>query len=233
MQAVILVGGLGTRLRPVISNLPKAMAPVRGRPFLEYLLDNLRAQGVRDIVLAVGHLGDAIISYFGHSWGGLPLSYSIETEPLGTGGALKKAMLRMADVHTVVMNGDTWLELDLWSMLATHERSGADITVAVHDVADVARYGAVVIENDRIIGFQEKGMTGTGLINAGVYLLRPGLFEKRMLPEAFSFEGDFLVRYVSELKLTAFRTSGGFIDIGVPEDYWFAEQIIGQTGKAQ
>ena len=233
MQAVILAGGLGTRLRPVVSDLPKAMAPVGGRPFLEYLLDNLREQGIRDIILAVGHLRDTIISHFGNSWRGLNIGYSIETVPLGTGGALKKAALGMPDVPTVVMNGDTWLELDLEAMLAAHQRFGADITVAVRHVPDIARYGAVAIAENCITGFSEKGMTGPGFINAGVYLLMPSLFGRLSLSDEFSFEHDILVRYVRDLRIGAFPTTGRFIDIGVPGDYKLAEHILGQTGNAR
>ncbi len=232
MQAVILAGGLGTRLRPIVSNLPKPMAPVGGRPFLEYLLDNLLKQGISHVVLAVGYLRDVIINHFGNSWHGLTLGYSIEAEPLGTGAALRQAVLDMPDAPTVVMNGDTWLDLDLKSMFEVHQHSGADITVAVHHVADVARYGAVAVQGDRIVGFYEKGSSGAGWINAGVYLLLPGLFNKLILPNAFSFECDVLVRYVREFKLCAFRTRGCFIDIGVPQDYQLAEKIFAQTGRA-
>lgn len=231
MQAVILAGGLGTRLRPIVSNLPKPMAPINGRPFLEYLLDYLLKQGVAHVVLAVGYLRDVIINYFGHSWRGLTLGYSVETEPLGTGAALKQAMRDMPDAPTVIMNGDTWLEFDLKSMLEAHRLSGADITVAVHHVSDAARYGSVVIERDRIVGFHEKGNAGAGWINAGVYLFSPRLFDKLVLPDKFSFESDVLVPYVHELTLDAFQTYGCFIDIGVPQDYRLAEKIFAQTGQ--
>ena len=132
----------------------------------------------------------------------------------------------MLNAPTVVLNGDTWLELDLGSMLSSHERSRADITVVVRYVPDTARYGAVAIAKDHITGFCEKRISGPGFINAGIYLLLPSLFERLDLPEIFSFDRDVLIHYVRELQLGAFRTDGGFIDIGIPEDYNLAERIL-------
>lgn len=232
MQAVILAGGLGTRLRSVVSDLPKAMAPIGGRPFLEYLLENLLKQDVDDVTLAVGHMRDAIIQHFGDRWQGLSIRYSIETEPLGTGGALRRALRAMPPMPTFVLNGDTWLPINFVGMHAQHVEIGAAVTVAVCPVLDVARYGAVQVEGGLITGFYEKGLSGPGMINGGIYLVDPSVFNAVILPEAFSFESDFLVTHAATLKLSAFVTGEEFIDIGVPNDYARAQIEIQRKNKA-
>ena len=230
MQAVILAGGLGTRLRSVVSNLPKAMAPIGGRPFLEYLLENMRKQNVLDVTLAVGHMRDAIIQHFGDAWHSLNISYSVETEPLGTGGALQRALRAMPLRPTFVLNGDTWLPINFALMYAQHTGAKAAVTVAVCPVVDVARYGAVQIEHGLITAFHEKGSSGPGMINGGVYLVDPSVFDTVTLPENFSFERDFLMAQTAKLKLGAFVTGEDFIDIGVPDDYARAQDELQRKG---
>jgi D-glycero-alpha-D-manno-heptose 1-phosphate guanylyltransferase len=226
MEAIVLAGGLGTRLRSVVADQPKAMAPVGGRPFLEYLLDMLGNAGVASATLAVGFRSDAIRGHFGDRYRKLPLRYSTEDTPLGTGGAIRLAMSRTASPNVFVFNGDTLVEVDLATMAATHRDAGSQLTVAVHAMADASRYGAIDLDGDRIRGFREKGRTGPGWINAGVYLISRNLLQSPSLPEAFSFESDFLVPRVADLQPLAFRTEGLFIDIGVPEDYARAQDMI-------
>jgi D-glycero-alpha-D-manno-heptose 1-phosphate guanylyltransferase len=229
MEAIILAGGLGTRLRSVVADLPKAMAPVNGRPFLAYLLDALIAAGFDSAILAVGYKSEQIRTHFGERYRSLPLRYSVETEPLGTGGAIKLAMEQVDTTTVFVLNGDTYVELDYQAMLAAHNEAKAALTVAVHAVPDASRYGALDIVDGRIHGFLEKGCAGPGSINAGVYVLSRDLLTPYNLPRAFSFETDFLVPRVREIRPLAFRTQGIFIDIGVPEDYVRARDVLAVT----
>ena len=226
MEAIVLAGGLGTRLRSVVADLPKAMAPVAGRPFLEHLLDDLVDAGFASVVLAIGYRAEAIREHFRDRYRGLPLAYSIEGQPLGTGGAIRLAMNRASSPEVFVVNGDTFIEVDYSGMLAAHRRASAALTIAVHEVSDAARYGALVIAGERVQGFFEKGRAGPGWINAGVYLLARTLLDDVALPTAFSFESDYLVPNVADLKPLAFPTEGLFIDIGVPEDYTRAQSLL-------
>jgi len=226
MEAIILVGGLGTRLRSVVDNLPKAMAPVNGRPFLTYLLDGLIAARFDAAILAVGYMSEKIREHFGDRYRSLPLRYSVETEPLGTGGAIKLAMAHVSTSTVFVANGDTYLELDYGAMLVAHQRASSGLTIAVQTVAEAGRYGALDIEAGHIRGFLEKGRSGPGPINAGVYLLARELLDRYPLPPAFSFETELLMPHVKEIAPLAFRTEGIFIDIGVPEDYARAQILF-------
>jgi D-glycero-alpha-D-manno-heptose 1-phosphate guanylyltransferase len=232
MEAIILAGGLGTRLRGVLPDLPKAMAPIRGRPFLALLLDQLAGAGFRRVILAVGYRHEAIRRYFGERQDRVDLRYSVETEPLGTGGAIRLALGQADSPQTFVLNGDTYAEVDYASMLLAHRTAAVALTVAVHEVADVGRYGALDVCDGRIRGFLEKGRGGPGMINAGVYLLSTGLLAGYDLPGAFSFETDFLMRYVHDLRPLAFATGGTFIDIGVPEDYARAQALLASRAPA-
>ena len=226
MEAIVLAGGLGTRLRSVVAEVPKAMAPVAGRPFLERLLDLLVDAGFASAVLAVGYRADAIRDHFGDRYRGLPLAYSVEGNPLGTGGAIRLAMNQASSPEVFVVNGDTFVDVDFSAMLAAHRGASARLTIAVHEVPDAARSGALDIAGNRVRGFFEKGRAGPGWINAGVYLLARTQLDDAALPTAFSFESDYLVPNVEALKPLAFPTGGLFIDIGVPEDYARAQSML-------
>jgi D-glycero-alpha-D-manno-heptose 1-phosphate guanylyltransferase len=226
MEAIILAGGFGTRLQSVVPDLPKPMAAIQGRPFLAILLDALITAGFTSAILAVGYRYEAIRDYFGETYNSLSLAYSIETEPLGTGGAIALALKQIAGSQCFVVNGDTFLELDYQAMLANHLEERSILTVAVHEVPDANRYGALDIEENRILGFFEKGSSGPGIINGGVYVLSTDLFSRYDFPTAFSFETDLLMVHVHELKPLAFPTAGFFIDIGVPEDYHRAQNLF-------
>ena len=225
MQAIVLAGGLGTRLRSVVDGAPKPMAPVKGRPFLTFVLDPLVHAGFTAAVLAAGYRHEAIRSYFGASYRGLALSYSVEREPLGTGGAIALAWSHVRAGEAFVLNGDTYLELDYASMLEAHARARTELTIAVCQVPDAGRYGALELADDRVQGFVEKGRSGPGWINAGTYLMGASL-SARFPRGAFSFERDFLASEIAELRPLAFRSSGPFIDIGTPEDYAAAERLL-------
>lgn len=230
MQALILAGGLGTRLRSVVSDLPKVMAEVAGRPFLAHLLDRLASQGFTRVVLAVSYKREAIMAYFGDRHGGLDIAYSIEMQPLGTGGAIRQALGKADAGPCFVLNGDTWLELDYATMLNAHCQAEAAISMAVKQVDDVSRFGALDVDAGRVKAFLEKGRTGAGTINAGVYVLETGIFDATPLPEQFSFEADFLMPQLQRLRPLVFETAGDFIDIGVPDDYFRAQRLFAAHG---
>ncbi|MGA3100434.1 MAG: nucleotidyltransferase family protein [Terracidiphilus sp.] len=223
MEAIVLAGGLGTRLASRLHGLPKPMAPVAGRPFLEILLTQLRRSGCSRVLLSVGHQHTVIQDHFGASFHGMPLDYVIESVPLGTGGAIRLALARAREESVLVLNGDTFLDADYAAMLRFHAaevqaRGGAAVTLAVVHRDDVSRYGSVTIEGHRITGFQEKGSSGPGWISAGTYALSRNLAWPPALPEKFSVEQDFFVPEVARLRPAAFKVDGFFLDIGIPED---------------
>ena len=230
MQAIVLAGGLGTRLRGAVDDLPKPMAPVRGRPFLAFVLDQLVDSGFKTVTLATGYRHEAIRSYFGADYRALALRYSVEPEPLGTGGAIRLACDGVSADNVFVLNGDTYLELDFRAMLAAHADIEAEITIAVCHVPDVARYGALELTDDTVGAFLEKGRSGPGWINAGTYVMGPKLRARLQRRGAFSFERDLLVPGVSSIRPHAFRSSGRFIDIGTPEDYARAQLFFRPPG---
>ena len=227
MEAIVLAGGLGTRLRGVVGDVPKPMAPVQGRPFLAFLLDQLVGAGFNRTIIAAGYRYEAIRSYFGEDYRGLALSYSVEREPLGTGGAIRLACAQTSARDIFVLNGDTYAELDFNAMLEAHQHGGAQLTMAVCQMPDVSRYGALVVSDGLVRGICEKGQSGPGCINAGVYILGSELAAR--LPQgAFSFEQDVLTAEMKSIQPRAFPVMGLFVDIGVPDDYTRAQQLFSQ-----
>lgn len=226
MEAIVLAGGFGTRLRQVVPDLPKPMAPVAGRPFLAFLLEYLETQGIREVILSVGYRHEVIREFFGTQYRSIILRYSIETEPLGTGGGLRQSLELAPASPLFVINGDTFLKMDYQDMMRAHEASAAAITLALRQVEDTSRYGAVEIQNDRIVRFIEKGDGGPGWINSGVYLLPADLFRPYDLPKVFSLEDDFLYPFIEQLQPAAYCASDYFIDIGSPEEYQRAQEEL-------
>jgi D-glycero-alpha-D-manno-heptose 1-phosphate guanylyltransferase len=225
-EAIVLAGGLGTRLRSVVSDIPKAMAPIAGQPFLAYLLQYLEAQGVARVVLAVGYRSEAIRGFFGSRYQGLKLVYSVEDEPLGTGGGLQRALPYVDGTFAFVLNGDTFLRLNYQAMAAMHEPQDTQLVVALRQVPDAARYGAAVVVRGRIEGFTARGAEGPGLINAGCYLVARDIFERYPMPSKFSWEADFLEARSAEVRPLAFECDAPFIDIGIPEAFAEAQTLI-------
>jgi D-glycero-alpha-D-manno-heptose 1-phosphate guanylyltransferase len=221
MEGIILAGGLGTRLRPRVRDLPKPLAPIAGRPFLCWLLDRLAQTGFRRIILSVGYRGAAIMAALGSRHSNIELVYAIEDQPLGTGGAIRHAMALLdAGSHAVwVMNGDTMCGVCYQKMFVAHATATAPITMAVVRVADASRYGTVVMRDNCVIGFDPAGMSGSGLINSGTYLLNSDLFADAEWPAVFSLERDVLPSAIDRVGIRCFETDGWFIDIGVPEDF--------------
>lgn len=218
MEAIILAGGLGTRLKQAVPDLPKPMAPVAGRPFLEILLTSLARKGFRRVVLSLGHMAGKVTRHFDGQFAGMELVYEIENTPLGTGGALRQALARCRADHVFVFNGDTFLDLEAAEVEAHWQTHRAPIIVA-REVPDTVRYGRLETAGGRVLGFTEKGIEGQGLINAGCYVLPVGILDGFTPGQPFSLETDFLAGAASAQRFDLFVTNGYFIDIGIPEDY--------------
>lgn len=220
VSAVILAGGLGTRLRTVLGALPKALAPVAGKPFLVYQLDWLKRCGVRNIVLCTGYQHQLIQHYLGDGADlGLSIRYSIEDQPLGTAGALRKARDEITGTF-LVLNGDTYLDVDLQTLLFDHRASGSVATLALMWVELANRYGAVTLdEQGRIVCFGEKQHSGAGLVNAGLYACEPSLLTHFPERDPLSLELDVFPALASQGLLSGHVVKGYVCDIGTPESY--------------
>ena len=223
-EAIVLAGGFGTRLAHVVSDVPKPMAPVCGKPFLRYILDDLAKKGVSRVVLAVGYKRECIETYFGTVYAGMELVYSPEDKPLLTGGAIRKAMGCIRGERAFIVNGDTYFDVALDAMERAHRQSGAVLTIAVKPMRCFERYGTVITDEiRRVTAFQEKQPCEAGEINGGVYLLEKAEMTTMEL-EKFSFETAYMEAHVADRPMFAFRSDGYFIDIGVPEDYARAQK---------
>jgi len=226
MEAIILAGGKGTRLSPVVNDIPKPLAPISDKPFLDYLLEWLALQKIDKVILSIGYKGALIQNRYKSKFGTVVIEYCNEDTPLGTGGAIKKALQFCNAENVFVMNGDTFFDVDPAAMHNHHIKTSADITIAVKDMENFDRYGTVITCNGVVTSFQEKKFTKKGLINGGVYIIRRGIFYGFDMPDVFSFENDFLCK--PELKIFAIPFDGKFVDIGVPQDYELAQTIIPQ-----
>lgn len=220
-EAIILAGGFGTRLKHIISDVPKPMAPILGEPFLSFLFRRLKMAGIEHIVLSTGYLHEKIEGFYGNEFEGIRLSYSQETDPLGTGGAMLFGMEKTCADQVLVLNGDTLFDIDFDALYRFHEATNADLSVALRRVEDVARYGSVQInEQGRIVAFTEKNqLSGKGLINGGIYLIDKEWFQSLGLPAKFSFEKEVLESVYEKAEFYGLDFQSYFIDIGVPEDY--------------
>jgi len=218
MEAIILAGGLGTRLQPVVKDLPKAMAPVADNPFLYYLLESLNEAGFRHIILAVGYKHEVIENWLANYHTPMRISIVVEEEPLGTGGATKLSLSQAEGQDVFVLNGDTFFSVDYSFMLSYHHEMDTEATLALKEMRPVTRYGLVELHKDsRIAQFREKQYCDSGLINGGVYLLRKNALTD--YPDKFSLEKDYFEKIVKSRQLAGFPSDRYFIDIGVPEDY--------------
>jgi D-glycero-alpha-D-manno-heptose 1-phosphate guanylyltransferase len=220
MHAIILAGGMGTRLKLVVNDVPKPMAPVGGKPFLEYQVQQLIRWNIRDIILCVGYKGDVIKSHFGDGgrWG-VRISYEEEDVPLGTGGAIREAARLVTGESFLVLNGDSYCDLDFDRFREFHAQKGAVLSLALVKLADSGRYGRVDIDGQcRIVCFREKQGNAPGFVNSGIYLLNATALG--LLPGSgpASFEQDVLLK-CREIVMYGLQQERFFIDIGVPEDY--------------
>jgi NDP-sugar pyrophosphorylase family protein len=232
--AVLLVGGMGTRLQPILASTPKPLARVGNMPFLELLVLQLQSQGVRRMVMCTGHLAGQIEEEFGNGrkWG-VAIGYSKEPRPLGTAGAVKFAETHLQQASDfLVMNGDSFLELDFRQFLRFHRAHGGLISMAVRRVPDAARYGTVQLDaHDRVVAFAEKtGAQAPGIVNGGVYVFDRAILEHIAQGPA-SLERD-VFPLLLERGVYAFEQHGMFIDIGTPEDYARAQALSSSLCKA-
>ena len=220
-EAIILAGGLGTRLKEIVSDAPKSMAPINGRPFLEYQLDLLDRWGLKKVILSVGYQKEIIQHHFGEQYKSLQLVYAVEDEPLGTGGAILNALQFVEGYAVFILNGDTYFDVNFQRLDDFRKIKEADFCLSMRFEIDPARFGMLEFDNNnRITQFYEKsdGME-EGYINGGVYVVRKEYLRKFGLPEKFSFEKDFLQKYYQTEEFYGMRCFSYFRDIGIPEDY--------------
>lgn len=225
-ECIVLAGGKGTRLRSVVSDVPKPLAPVAGRPFIAWLLDRLATQGIRHVILATGYLAEQVEAAVGRRWKGMSISFSCEYEPLGTGGAIRAACNQLNGPSCHVVNGDTYVEYSISSLESTVKELKTSIGMVLAPVDNVSRYGSVLVSSGRAVGFSEKGRNGHGLINAGCYFLTADAIN--MLPDVsnFSFEQDVLLPASVNSDIAVISDARKFIDIGIPEDFERAQSLF-------
>ena len=225
--AAILAGGKGERLRPAVADRPKVLAPVADRPFLSRLLDQLSHAGVGKVVLCTGYLAEQVEAEFGARYGGVQLLYSPEATPLDTGGAVALALAHLGAGPVLVLNGDSYCELDYAALFRWHTWKNADATVVLTHVPDVSRFGSVTCSAEgRIVRFHEKGQQGPGWINAGVYILSPDLLKTFPAGSRWSLEREGFPRLVEQGRLYGFPGGKEFIDIGLPDSYEQAQTFF-------
>jgi len=221
-EAIILAGGFGTRLQEVIKDVPKPMAPINSKPFLDYLLKYLAHYGIKRVVLSVGYLSDLVIAHYGKNFEGIEIIYSIEQEPLGTGGGIRLAMEQCYTKDILVLNGDSFFDIDLNKLYQIHGSWNSDCTLSLREVDNASRYGTIKLGDMSIIkAFREKdGVEKQGIISAGVYIIDRAFYLKKTLAQQpFSIEKDFFETRINEINIFGFTYEGYFIDIGIPEDY--------------
>ncbi len=223
-EAIILAGDLGTRLKSVTKDISKPMTEVNGKPFLEYILRYLSSQDIKRIILSVGYKHKIIKDYFKEKYFDLKLIYSIEEKPLGTGGAIKKALNYSNEEDVFILNGDTLFKINMHKFYHLHKSLDSKVSISLRLIENLQRYGLVDLvdigTSFRIINFREKEKTvNEGLINAGVYLLNKTSFLNFDTPEVFSFEKDFLEKHYKDFTFCGFHFDEYFINIGAPEDY--------------
>ena len=241
MQAILLCGGMGTRLRSVVSDRPKPMADICGKPFLQYLLEMLRDKGITEVIFALGYMGEMIEEYFqdGSAFG-LKIAYSYEEEPLGTGGAIRNALPKIMEEEVLVLNADTYFPMDYQGLYHFHQENDGDFSLATRAVPDISRYGAVRRDAaGRILAWNEKLSEGEnsralpGEINGGIYVMKKSLIAE--IPEGKqSLEQDCIPKWLSEGKrIFGLPFEGYFMDIGIPKDYqqFITDVKQGKHGK--
>lgn len=232
--AVILAGGLGTRLRAVVSDRPKVMAMVAGRPFLTRLFDQLIESGVQKVVLCTGYMAGTIRDELGDRYQNLELLYSVEETPLGTGGALRQACENISGDKFLVLNGDSYCHCNIADFIAGQIANSASAGMVLARVEDVARFGAVQIKADsRVESFTEKGMrSGPGWINAGIYLLPTSRIREISIGQFVSLEREIIPHIIAD-GLYGYQCTGPFIDIGVPDEYQRAQKFFSDELKGK
>jgi D-glycero-alpha-D-manno-heptose 1-phosphate guanylyltransferase len=220
MEAIILAGGLGTRLRSVVPDLPKCMAPINGIPFISYLIDHLNKEGITNFVFSLGYKSEAFISLIEEKLPMKNFTVVIEDEPLGTGGAIKLACEKVKNENVIALNGDSLFKVNLKALMNFHLTNKANCTLALKPMKNFDRYGSVEVDtSNKIMSFKEKKFVEYGNINGGVYAINIPSFIQLPLTSKFSMEQDYLEKYSGEGNFYGFVQEGYFIDIGIPEDF--------------
>ncbi len=223
-EAIVLAGGLGTRLRSAVPDLPKCMAPVNGKPFIAWVIEYLQQQGIEHFIFALGYKNESFIEFLEKNMRSLEYTLSIEETPLGTGGAVQLACSTVKEEDVLVTNGDTLFKANLQLLADFHIKQNAACSLALKPMTDFSRYGAVELnEKDVITSFREKQYFEKGFINGGIYALHVPSFLNKQLPAKFSFEKDYLERFYTEGFIMGQVHDAYFIDIGIPEDYQRAQ----------
>ncbi len=233
-SAIILAGGFGTRLKSVVYDLPKPMAPVNGRPFLDYQLDYLNCSGIKEVCFSLGHMAEKISSHYGKQYKNLHLSYVVEQKALGTGGGIRLGLEQTKHEQVLVLNGDSFFEIDLEHFYTQHLQQHAQFSLALRRVENASRYGAIAInEHNRVTEFREKSANNApGLINGGVYVLNRDLYLSVTEAEKnFSIEKEVFEKQINDLHIFGFVFDKYFIDIGIPEDYTKAQHDFKRFGN--
>lgn len=221
-EAIILAGGFGTRLQSVVNDVPKPMAPINDIPFLNYVFDYLKYYQIEHVVLSTGYLSDKIVEYYKTEFNGIKISYAKEETPLGTGGGIRYAMEKCKTANILVVNGDSFFDVNINEHYRNHNFKQADCTLALRKIDNASRYGTIQLGRlNRIKAFKEKDNKEIqGLINGGVYILNKEVYLSKTIAKCnFSIEKDFYEKRISELNIFGFEYEGYFIDIGIPEDY--------------
>jgi D-glycero-alpha-D-manno-heptose 1-phosphate guanylyltransferase len=225
-EAIVLAGGLGTRLKSVVADLPKSLAPIADKPFLAYLLDYAKKEGIRKFIFALGYKTELIEAFVQQYLPEGSYVFSVEEEPLGTGGAIYKACNLVSSSDTIVLNADTFFGISFSNLAIIHELRKAHCTLALKPMKAFDRYGAVHINQQVVTGFSEKKYNDDGLVNGGVYALAIEPFLQKKFPAVFSFEKDYLEKEYTSHRIMGMIYNAYFIDIGIPEDYQRAQEEL-------
>jgi D-glycero-alpha-D-manno-heptose 1-phosphate guanylyltransferase len=232
MKAIVLCGGRGTRLGDLTKATPKPLLMVAGRPFIAHILDRLTRSGVDELVLAVGFHWTQFRDYVGRDWNGVKVDYSIESSALGTGGAIKKAMVEKKITKSLVVNGDTVFDIDISALLSFATAKGKGISIALRQAEDCSRFGKVLINDEaQITAFGEKGCAGPGLINGGIYYVDQDAM-RYIDSDQFSFENDILQGCHQPTPVYGMVFNNYFIDIGIPIDFYRAQSELKNLYKS-
>lgn len=228
MEVIILAGGFGTRLQRIVKNVPKPMADINGMPFLSFIMDYLVSHGVNKVLLSVGYKHKIIENYFGFRYKNIGIKYVFEAIPLGTGGAIREALKYVSDDTVIVLNGDTFFCINLSEMYDFHREKSSNLTIAVKAMENCSRYGAVIIQNDRIVQFEGKSCNSFGYINGGIYIINSKVISSFIneFGSQFSFERDFIQKITKKINVFSYVSNDYFIDIGIPEDYERAKKEL-------
>lgn len=219
-ELIILAGGLGTRLRSEVPDLPKCMAPLNGRPFINFVVDYFQGQGIEKFIFSLGYKHEIVVEHLNTQYATINMQYIIEEEPLGTGGAIKRACSKASEENIFITNGDTLFKVNTDEVINIHLQNKSVCTLALKPMKDSDRFGVVSIDGGKnIVRFNEKKYYADGLINGGFYALNIPSFLNKNFPDKFSFEKDYLEKYCPDRKFFASIQDNYFIDMGIPADY--------------